>query len=165
MFLSQSLITSCPEARHIGFTKRWALPPPFLHTIINHCPRLEVLEEFEDLFWKDDTCKLIVDKFPNLRTVTVSPSETIAHHSHIDILKKLNHLQTIVLLWKPALLYRMLRCTRHDEQVAHLNRIKEGWIERAKHILMQIQLRDNLEKTVITRNYEGEERKILIKAG
>ena len=41
---------------------------------------------------------------------------------------------------------------------------KEDWIQRAKRILIQIQLRDNLEKTLVLRDYTGKsERRILIK--
>lgn len=35
-------------------------------------------------------------------------------------------------------------------------------IKSAKRVLTQIQLRDNLEKTVVVRDYEGNERRILI---
>ena len=44
-------------------------------------------------------------------------------------------------------------------------RMKEDWIESAKYILIHIQLRDNLEKTVVMRDYtnEGCERRIMIK--
>ena len=41
---------------------------------------------------------------------------------------------------------------------------KEDWIQRAKRILIQIQLRDNLEKTLVLRDYTGKsERRILMK--
>ncbi|KAF8816626.1 hypothetical protein BYT27DRAFT_6381279 [Phlegmacium glaucopus] len=42
-------------------------------------------------------------------------------------------------------------------------RVDREDLQRIKHILIQIQLRVNLEKTLVTRNYEGEGRKILIK--
>ena len=45
---------------------------------------------------------------------------------------------------------------------AHTERVKEDWIESAKNILIQIQLRDNLEKTVVMRDHAGNERRILI---
>jgi len=56
MSLSQSLIASCPEARYISFTPRWALKS-YLQIIIDNCPRLEVLEDFTDHFWEADMCK------------------------------------------------------------------------------------------------------------
>jgi hypothetical protein len=37
------------------------------------------------------------------------------------------------------------------------------WIESAKRILIEIQLRDKLEKMVVVRDYVGNERRILIK--
>ncbi|KAF8816621.1 hypothetical protein BYT27DRAFT_7333267 [Phlegmacium glaucopus] len=165
MFFNQSLIASCPEARHIGFTRRWALLPSLLQTIIDHCPRLEVLEDPGDFFWKYDTYRLMVDNFPNLRTITISPLviTSIAHPSEIDILKKLNHLQNVIIFWKPSLIHLMPWRLSHAEKVAHLNRIQEDWIERVKRILVRIQLRDKLDKTIVIRNYEGEVRKILIK--
>jgi len=46
--------------------------------------------------------------------------------------------------------------------VAHLDRIKEGWIKMFKHILIDIQLRDKLEKTLVIRDNKGGLRKILI---
>jgi len=49
------------------------------------------------------------------------------------------------------------------ERVADLGRTKEDWIEMAKHILIQIHRGDNLEKTLVRMNYEGELRRILIK--
>ena len=45
----------------------------------------------------------------------------------------------------------------------HSERVKEDWIEAAKRILIHIQLRDNLEKTVVIREYDGNERRIAIK--
>ena len=49
-------------------------------------------------------------------------------------------------------------------QPAFPDRVKEDWIETAKHVLIYIQLRDNLEKKVVVRDYVGNERRILIKA-
>ena len=50
-----------------------------------------------------------------------------------------------------------------QEQRAQTDRVKDEWIEMAKRILIHIQLRDNLEKTVIVRDYDGNERRILLK--
>ena len=50
-----------------------------------------------------------------------------------------------------------------QEQTARTDRVKDNWIELAKRVLIHIQLRDNLEKTVVVRNYDGNERRILIK--
>ena len=50
----------------------------------------------------------------------------------------------------------------HDVR-AHTHRVKEDWIESARRILIHIQLRDNFEKTVVVRDYDGYERRILIK--
>ena len=50
-----------------------------------------------------------------------------------------------------------------DEQLEHTHRVKEEWIEAAKRVLIHIQLRDNLEKTVIVRDCDGNERRIVIK--
>ena len=51
-----------------------------------------------------------------------------------------------------------------QEQRAHTDRVKDEWIEMAKRILIHIQLRDNLEKTVVVRDYDGgNERRILLK--
>ena len=43
------------------------------------------------------------------------------------------------------------------------DRVKEYWIESAKHILIHIQLRDNLKKTVIMLDNNGNERRIVLK--
>ena len=51
----------------------------------------------------------------------------------------------------------------HQERRAQTDRVKDEWIEMAKRILIHIQLRDNLEKTVIVRDYDGNERRILLK--
>jgi hypothetical protein len=50
-----------------------------------------------------------------------------------------------------------------QEEPADLDRVKEDWIESAKCVLIHIQLRDNLEKRVVLREYDGSERRILIK--
>lgn len=67
----------------------------------------------------------------------------------INILAKLNHLQTIIIN-TPSI-------TSSNAGVERVTRIKS-----AKRVLTQIQLRDNLEKTVVVRDYEGNERRILI---
>ena len=41
--------------------------------------------------------------------------------------------------------------------------MKEHWIESAKHVLIHIQLRDNLEKTIVVLEYDDIERQILLK--
>jgi hypothetical protein len=43
------------------------------------------------------------------------------------------------------------------------DRMKEYWIESAKHILIHIQLRDNLEKTIVMLDNNGNERRIMVK--
>ena len=50
-----------------------------------------------------------------------------------------------------------------QQQRTHTDRVKDEWIESAKHILIHIQLRDNLEKAVVVRDYDGNERRILLK--
>ena len=56
-----------------------------------------------------------------------------------------------------------VRHTPHG-QSARTEKVKEEWIKTAKRILIQIQLRDNLEKTIALRDdYDGNERRILIK--
>ena len=41
--------------------------------------------------------------------------------------------------------------------------MKEYWIELAKRVLIRIQLRDNLEKTIVVLDYDDNERRILLK--
>ena len=76
----------------------------------------------------------------------------------MNIFKKMNHLQTIIIKTPPPI--ADVWC---QEQHTRPDRVKEDWIESAKRILIHIQLRDNLEKTVVMRDYEGYERRILIK--
>ena len=45
---------------------------------------------------------------------------------------------------------------------ASTEKVKEDWIESAKQVLIQIQIRDKLEKTVVVRDHEGNEKRILI---
>ena len=71
----------------------------------------------------------------------------------MNILKKLNHLQTII-LWTPPPIADVWQLT---------DIMKEYWIESAKCILIHIQLRDNLEKTIVMQDYDGSERRILLK--
>lgn len=42
-------------------------------------------------------------------------------------------------------------------------KVIKDWIKLAKNILIHIQLRDNLEKTVVVLDYDGNERRILLK--
>jgi hypothetical protein len=52
-----------------------------------------------------------------------------------------------------------------EEQCARTKRTKEAWIESVKRILIQIQLRDNLEKTLVIRDsQDNSERRILLKS-
>jgi hypothetical protein len=49
-----------------------------------------------------------------------------------------------------------------EEQRARVDRAKEEWIESVKRVLIQIQLRDNLEKILVVRD-SNSERRILLK--
>jgi hypothetical protein len=66
----------------------------------------------------------------------------------------MNHLQTIV-LWTPP--------PTNARQVETKNRVKDFWIESAKQVLTHIQLRDNLEKTIVMLDYDDNERRIVLK--
>ena len=68
------------------------------------------------------------------------------------------NLQTIIMKIPPPKAHVPLH-----EVCARREREKEEWIESAKHILIQIQLRDNLEKIVVLRDYDDNERQFLIK--
>ncbi|KAF8816630.1 hypothetical protein BYT27DRAFT_7127478 [Phlegmacium glaucopus] len=82
MSLSESLLGSCPEARRIGFTTSWAIPRSSLQRIADNCPRLEVLEGF--ICGSDtDTCKFVVENFPNLRHISISPSLMLGRDSPV----------------------------------------------------------------------------------
>lgn len=51
-----------------------------------------------------------------------------------------------------------------EEQHARAERAKEDWIESVERVLIQIQLRDNLEKTLVVRDSrDNSERRILLK--
>lgn len=52
--------------------------------------------------------------------------------------------------------------TNLEEQRAQTDRMKEDWINFAKGILTHIQLRDNLQKTVVVLDYDGSESRILL---
>ena len=72
------------------------------------------------------------------------------------------NLQTIIL--RTPLLISDIWLIPYDEQRTRADRVKEYWIDLAKHVLTQIQLRDNLEKTVVVLDYDGSnETRILIK--
>ena len=77
----------------------------------------------------------------------------------IVVLRQLNHLQTIIIDWRPV------RCGHVvDQQCAQKEqRAKDNWIGSARHILTQIQLRDNLEKSIVVRSADELERRILLK--
>jgi hypothetical protein len=55
------------------------------------------------------------------------------------------------------------RIAPQQEQCALTDGERKDWIKLAIRILTDIQIRDNLEKTVIMRDYGGNERRILIK--
>jgi len=130
-----------------------------LQTILGKCPHLEELEGLSYLYWEPYACNLIVNNFPNLRTIEFSSTFYGASGytpSHINILKELNHLQTIIFRTPPP--------DKGWAPQQHTDRVNDELIELAKRILTHIQLRDNLEKTVILRDYEsGNERRILLK--
>jgi len=129
-----------------------------LQTILGKCRHLEVLEGFGHLLLVPNACNLIVNNFPNLRAIQFTTFTSAANgstSSHINILKKLNHLQTIIMTTPPP-----VNILLPQEQRA---RTKDEWIELAKRILIHIQLRDNLEKTIVVRDYDGNERRILLK--
>lgn len=85
-----SFAASCPQARCIGFRRQWMEDGPYLRTMMDNCPHLEVLACPENL-WKPDVCKrtfiypflcckaltififpkVIVDHFLNLRTIQI----------------------------------------------------------------------------------------------
>lgn len=46
------------------------------------------------------------------------------------------------------------------EYRAYKVKLKEDWVKLAKRILTHIQLRDNLEKTIVLRDYKGYEKQI-----
>lgn len=48
-----------------------------------------------------------------------------------------------------------------EETLAVINRRKEGCIKSAKRVLIQIQLRDNLEKTIVLQETNSERRILL----
>ncbi|KAF8816627.1 hypothetical protein BYT27DRAFT_7127458 [Phlegmacium glaucopus] len=135
--LTESFLGSCPEARRIGFRRSRASS---LHRIVDNCPRLEALEDFTGFICKGNTCRFIIENFPNLNHITISPSIVLEHNSPIDILAKLNQLQTITLVWRPSLLPRRSLWSNN------LDGLKDDWIDRAKQILIKVQSRDKLDK-------------------
>jgi len=161
MFSSESFIACCPQTRRVGFTHSYSMSRACLQFIQLNCPHLEVLESFGDVFWTPYACNLVVDNFPNLRTIQfwILPSVGDGNPSNINVLRKLNHLQTIIMRTPPPI----ARPWPIYEDRAHTDKVKEDWIESAKCILIRIQLRDNLEKTVIMRDYDGYERRISLK--
>ena len=50
-----------------------------------------------------------------------------------------------------------------QEQRTNTDRVKDDWIELAKRILLHIQFRDNLEKRIVVLDYDGNEKRILLK--
>lgn len=57
MFSSQSLLASCPEARHVG-SQQCLLFKTCIQLLIDNCPHLEVLESFE--VWGPDAYKCMI---------------------------------------------------------------------------------------------------------
>jgi hypothetical protein len=55
-YFSESFVASCPQARRIGF-RNLSMSRSCLQTILNNCPHLEVLEDFDDVFWSPEACK------------------------------------------------------------------------------------------------------------
>ncbi|KAF8811085.1 hypothetical protein BYT27DRAFT_7185059 [Phlegmacium glaucopus] len=146
MPLSKSFIESCPEARCIGFTRNWTMSSSFLRRIVDNCPRLEGL----DTGLRNDTYKSVVEHFPNLRHITICPSTLIEHNSPIDVLTKLNQLQSITLIWNLPLMTQILDFPGGYKTPRILSGLvdsaKEAWMDRAKGLLIAVQLRDQLEK-------------------
>lgn len=58
MYLSESFIASCSQARRISCAPQVSMP--YLRSIIRHCPYLEVLENFYQIFWTFDTCNRMI---------------------------------------------------------------------------------------------------------
>ena len=124
--------------------------------------------------------QVIVNNFPNLRTIKFTifhfamdsnrnpdPSSyvclTLLCEDFVDLLvlqintlKGLNHLQTIIMRTPPPI-------ASYWPPQQPTDRVKEYWIESAKRILIHIQLRDNLEKTVVMLDNDGNERRIVVK--
>jgi len=149
---SVPFVASCPQARRVGLEAYRSILNPYRQPVKDNCPHLEVLEDFGDGFWTPTSCKFVINNFPNLRTIQfmIFLLEVDENPSNINVLTKLNHLQTIIMT-TPSLIAD-----------AHTERVKEDWIESAKRVLIQIQLRDNLEKTIVVRDYKGNERRILM---
>ena len=71
-FFSVFFIASCPQARHIGYTRHWRMPRSWLQTILGNCPHLEVLEDFAEVFWTPDTCKrAFLNLYPSRHCIEV----------------------------------------------------------------------------------------------
>jgi len=154
---SAPFIASCPQARHVGFNTRKCLP-----IVVNNCPHLEVLA-FDELFGLTGDCKIVVDSFLNLRTIQVIISTLgWGYPPEIDILTQLNHLQTVIIYWDQRRQSYVHHYTIHISTEEQSARMRAKWIESVKHILIQIQLRDNLEKTIVVRE-DGDERRILLR--
>lgn len=75
---------------------------------------------------------------------------------------QLNHLQTVIIYWDQRRQSYVHHYTIHISTEEQSARMRAKWIESVKHILIQIQLRDNLEKTIVVRD-DGDERRILLK--
>ncbi|KAF8816629.1 hypothetical protein BYT27DRAFT_7181450 [Phlegmacium glaucopus] len=155
MPLSESLLGSCPEARRIGLTRNWTMSSSFLRRIVDNCPHLEALDT--GLTCRNDTYKFVVEHFPNLRHITIHPSRVIEHNFPIDILTKLNHLQSITLIWNLPPMAHILNFREGYGISELLDSAKEAWMDRAKRSLIGVQLRDKLEKflTVVIETSEA----------
>jgi hypothetical protein len=51
-----SFLTSCPQARRVGFTQRCFCFSPCLQSIMGNRPHLEELEDIGAVFWSSDIC-------------------------------------------------------------------------------------------------------------
>ena len=74
-------------------------------------------------------------------------------------MEKINHLrlQTIIITIRvPPNAWSQELDARKDKAI-------EEWIKSAKIVLIHIQLRDNLKKTIVVRDYDSSERQIVIK--
>ena len=126
-----------------------------------------VLQSFKSL--SDSIAVYVVDSSPNLPSLwersphvcRILTCEDLANSLvlQIVVLRQLNYLQTIVIDWRPV------RCGHVvDQQCAQKEqRAKDNWIGLAKNILTQVQLRDNLEKSIVVRSEDELERRILLK--
>ena len=85
------------------------------------------------------------------------------------MLEGMNHLQTIIMTVPPSdysvNFWRSSWLVAAQEKRVRTERAKKKWIRAAKRILVHIQFRDKLEKTVVLRDYSSgrSERRIVIR--